>query len=267
MNVTLFLILFLYGFFSARIQGLNYGMNLALLGASIFVALNPQVPVSTKTIYSSFLGLLTGLAIAAVISRVIWPVLPQRILRDDLLEILAAWRVILSSGDFSEKIQTRLAVIPVEARQAANLIYINQDSIVEKERLERMILRIQGAGARLRWLVRIRQELPAQVEALIRPRLKEMEAEFARLIDKFEHCFRIGDCRQDFPTLDRAKQSLLQAQGEVRERGLLRQETFDVVVRSIDVVNRYLATADAFAECAQRVRVLRIDRYWGDWIL
>jgi hypothetical protein len=39
------------------------------------------------------------------------------------------------------------------------------------------------------------------------------------------------------------------------------------VVRSIDVVNRYLATADAFAECAQRVRVLRIDRYWGDWIL
>ena len=267
MNVTLFLILFLYGFFSARIQGLNYGMNLALLGASIFVALNPQVPVSTNAIYSSFLGLLTGLAIAAVISRVIWPVLPQRILRDDLLEIIAAWRVILSSGDFSEKIQTRLAVIPVEARQVANLIYMNQDSIMEKERLERMILRFQGAGARLRWLARIRQELPEQVEALIRPRLKEMEAEFARLIDEFEHCFRIGDCRQDFPTLDRAKQSLLQAQGEVREKGLLRQETFDVVVRSMDVVNRYLATADAFAECAQRVRVLCINRYWGDWFL
>jgi uncharacterized membrane protein YccC len=267
MNVALCLILFLYGFFSARIAGINYGMNLALLGASIFVALNPQVPVSTKTIYSSFLGLLTGLAIAAVISRVIWPVLPQRILRDDLLEIIAAWRVILSSGDVSAKIQTRLAVIPVEARQAANLIQINQDSIMEKERLERMILCLQSAGAQLRWLVRIRQELPAQVEALIRPCCKEMEAEFARLFEMFEHCFQIGDCRQDFPTLDHAKQSLLQAQGEVRERGLLRQETFDVVVRSIDVVNRYLTTADAFAECAQRIKVLRIDRYWGDWVL
>jgi fusaric acid resistance family protein len=267
MNATLFLILFLYGFFSARILGLNYGMNLALLGASIFVALNPQVPVSTKTIYSSFLGLLTGLAIAAVISRVIWPVLPQRILRDDLLELIAGLKTILSSGAVSEKTQTRLTVIPVEARQAAALIYIKEDSTIEKGRLERMILGFQSVGAKLRWLARERQDLPAQVEALIRPRIKEMEAELMRMLEKFEHCFRTGDCRVDFPTLDHAKQSLLQVVGEVREKGLLRQESFDVVVRSMDFVNRHLATADAFIRCAERVRALRIDRYWGDWVL
>jgi hypothetical protein len=267
MNATLFLILFLYGFFSARILGLNYGMNLALLGASIFVALNPQVPVSTKTIYSSFLGLLTGLAIAAVISRVIWPVLPQRILRDDLLELIAGLKTILSTGAVSEKTQTRLTVIPVEARQAAVLIYIKEDSTIEKGRLERMIMGFQSVGAELRWLARERQELPAQVEALIRPRIKELKAELMRMLEKFEHCFRTGDCRVDFPTLDHAKQSLLQVVGEVREKGLLRQESFDVVVRSMDFVNRHLATADAFIRCAERVRALRIDRYWGDWVL
>ena len=267
MNLTLFTILFVYGFCSARILGLNFWMQLALLGTSIFVALNPQVPVPTKTIYNSFLGLLTGIAIATVVGRLIWPVLPQKILRDDLLEIIAGLKTILSSGAVSEKTQTRLTVIPVEARQAARLIHIKNDSIREKERLARMVLGLQGVGAQLRRLVSRREDSPPQVEALIRPRIKEMEAEFVRMLEKFENCFRTGDCREEFPTLDQPKRSLLQGLGEVRERGLLQQENFDVVVRSIDVVNRYLASADAFVQCAERIKVLRIDRYWGDWFL
>ena len=267
MNLTLFAILFVYGFCSARILGLNYWMQLALLGTSVFVALNPQVPVPTQNIYSSLIGLLTGLAIASVVSRLIWPVLPQRILRDDLLEIIAALKMILSAGNVSVKMQTRLAVLPVEARQAAQLIHINQDSATEKEKLERMIRGFQAVGAQLRQLVSERVALPAQVENVIRPRIKEMETEFMGMFERFASCFQKGDCREDFPTLEKAKHSLLQAAGEVREKGLLRQESFDVVVRSIDVVNRYLATADSFVECAERVRALRIDRYWGDWVL
>jgi len=50
------------------------------------VGLNPQVPVPTSTIIDSVLGLITGMAVATVIGRVIWPLLPQRLLRDDLLE-------------------------------------------------------------------------------------------------------------------------------------------------------------------------------------
>src|ERR1700757_2596260 len=83
MNLTLFLILFLYGFLTARIPGVNFWMQVALITMSAFVGLNPQEPVPSQTIIDTFLGLIIGMGVATVIGRLIWPALPQRILRDN----------------------------------------------------------------------------------------------------------------------------------------------------------------------------------------
>jgi hypothetical protein len=61
-----------------------------ILSISVFVGLNPQQPVQSITIIDSFLGLTIGIVIAAVVGRLIWPVLPQELFRDDLLKFFFA---------------------------------------------------------------------------------------------------------------------------------------------------------------------------------
>ena len=85
MNLALFFILFVFGFVTFRIPGVTLWIQITYLSISTFVGLNPQVPVASQTIIDSFLGLMIGMGIATVVGRLIWPVLPQRLLRDDLL--------------------------------------------------------------------------------------------------------------------------------------------------------------------------------------
>jgi hypothetical protein len=89
MNLVLFLILFIFDFLTARSPGINSWMLVGFLTISVFVGLNPQVPVASQTIIDDFLGLVIGIGIGTVVSRLIWPVLPQRVLQDDLLTLLA----------------------------------------------------------------------------------------------------------------------------------------------------------------------------------
>lgn len=51
------------------------------------VGLKPQEPVPTDTIIDNFVGFVTGMATATVLGRLIWPVLPQTIMRDNLLAL------------------------------------------------------------------------------------------------------------------------------------------------------------------------------------
>jgi uncharacterized membrane protein YccC len=82
MNLTLFVGLFIFGFMTARIPGFSFWSIVAILSTSVFVGLNAQEPVASSTIIDSVLGLIAGMAIATVIGRMIWPLLPQRLLRD-----------------------------------------------------------------------------------------------------------------------------------------------------------------------------------------
>ena len=55
--------------------GINFWILLAYLPIiSVFVGLNPQQPVDSQTIIDSFIGLMVGMFIGALVSRLIWPV-------------------------------------------------------------------------------------------------------------------------------------------------------------------------------------------------
>ena len=124
MNLVLFLILFIFGFVTARSAGINSWILVGFLTISAFVGLNPQVPVASQTIIDTFLGLMIGIGIGTVVGRLIWPVLPQRVFQDNLLTLLAQIKALLSGDPHPEKIQTQLAILPVEALQAARQIRI-----------------------------------------------------------------------------------------------------------------------------------------------
>jgi len=72
-----------------------------------------------QTIIDTFLGLMIGIGIGTVVSRLIWPVLPQRVLKDNMLALCGQIKALLSGEPHREKIQTQLALFPVEALQAA----------------------------------------------------------------------------------------------------------------------------------------------------
>jgi hypothetical protein len=83
MNLALFLVLFAIGFLTARIPGTTFWTEFACLTTSAFVGLNPQESVASQTVLDTFIGLAFGMWIAALVGRLLWPILPQYVRRKD----------------------------------------------------------------------------------------------------------------------------------------------------------------------------------------
>ncbi|MBV9276300.1 MAG: FUSC family protein [Verrucomicrobia bacterium] len=267
MNLTLFLILFVFGFLTARISGINFWMQLAFLSISSFVGLNPQAPVPSQTIIDTFLGLITGMVIATVIGRLIWPVLPQRVLRDDLLAIVARLKALLSGDPYQERIRTQLAILPAEALQASGQIRFAGCSQQERDRLALLVRALQGLVVETTELVSRRQILPEITEAILRPQFERLEIEFKQVLDAFAECFRRGDCRRELPSVQGALAEMNQAVERIRQSRILSGQKLEAPVRVLELVNRYHATAEALEQCGRLIRTLEIQRYWGDYAL
>ena len=267
MNLVLFFILFWFGFLTVRIPGSTFSMIVTQLTVSTFVGLNPQQPVPSQTIIDSFLGLITGMGIATVVGRLIWPVLPQRLLRDDLLGILSQIKALLGGDARPEKIQTLLAILPVEALQAARQIRMSGCSENEKARLRALIRALQALVTRTTELVYRRQLLPEITAPILRPQFERLEIEFAQMLDALAECFRRGDCRREFPSLRGALAAVDQAVEKLALSRILLNESLEAPTLTLDLVDRYHATGEALEECGRLARTLELQRYWGDYAL
>jgi p-hydroxybenzoic acid efflux pump subunit AaeB len=267
MNLVLFLILVVYGFMTARIPGINFWVQVALISISAFVGLNPQVPVPSQTIIDTFLGVIIGMAIATVLGRVIWPVLPQRLLRTNLLAVFGRIKALLKGDPHPEKIQTQLAILPVEALQAVTQIRKAGCSKQEKARVEGFIRTLQALVAHATGLVARRNGVPEIVEGMVRPQFERLEVEFEQMLDVVTECFRRGDCQRDLPTVRGALAELDQVVEQIRERRMFANQGLEAPLRLLDVVDRYHQTADSLEECGRMVRTLKIQQYWGDYAL
>jgi len=267
MNLVMFLILFLFGFFTARSTGINSWILVGFLTISAFVGLNPQVPVASQTIIDTFLGLMIGIAIGTVVSRLIWPVLPQRVLRDSLLALCGQITALLSGEPHRERIQTQLALFPVEALQAAGQIRIAGCSEEERAKLVALIRALQTLITRISQLFSRRDGLPEIAEQVLKPPFARLEIEFKQMLDAFAECFRQGDCRLQLPTVRGALTEMDHAIQQIRDRNLLAGLSFEAPLRVLDLVDRYHATADALDECGRLLCSLRVKYYWGDYFL
>jgi uncharacterized membrane protein YccC len=80
MNLVVFSVFFPTGFAVGRKVGFPFWIGSVILLVSAIVGLNAQIVVDAKLIVDSYLGVMTGLTIGAVISRLVWPRLPQKLL-------------------------------------------------------------------------------------------------------------------------------------------------------------------------------------------
>jgi len=267
MNLALFLIVFWLGFLSVRTAGITFPIQVATLSISTFVGLNPQVPVPTQTIIDNFVGLMIGMGIATVVGRLIWPVLPQKLLRDDLIAVLSQIKALLGAAANRERIQTQLAILPVEALQAARQIRMSGCSKDEKARLRALIRALQALVTQTTELVYRRHLLPEITAPILRPHCERLEVEFKQILDALAECFRRGDCRRDFPSLRGPLTEIDQAIEKMAADRILLSHGLDAPVRVLDLVDRYHATGEALEECGRLARTLELHRYWGDYAL
>ncbi len=265
MNLVFFLVLFATGFFTAKISGLNFWSAFTFLTITVFVALNPQVPVSSQTIIDSFIGAMFGLLIATFVSRLIWPLLPQRILRDSLLALFGQMEALLGGDPNREEVLTQLTNLPAEALGAIPQIRIAGCSEEERTKLIALVRSLQTLIDRVSQLVARQKLLPEITEQILRPQLERLEIEFQQMLDAFAECFRAGNCSRQFPTVQGALAEMDHAVQQIRDRNLLGNLPPEASLRFLDLVDRYHATADALDECGRLLCSLRIERYWGDY--
>jgi len=135
-----------------------------------------------------------GMFIGTVLGRLLWPVLPQRVLRDNLLMVLAQIKALLNGDPHREKIRTQLAMLPVEALQAARQIRIAGCSEEERAKLVALVRALQTLITRISHLLSRRDMLPEITEQILKPQSERLEIEFKQMLDAFAECFHQGDC-------------------------------------------------------------------------
>jgi uncharacterized membrane protein YccC len=259
--------LFVFGFLTARIAGVNFWILFWQLTISAFVGLDPEVPVASQTIIDTFLGVMIGMGIGTVVGRLIWPVLPQKVLRDNLLALFAQIKALLSGDTHREKIQTQLAILPVEALQATRQIRIARCSKEERLRIGALIRALQALVTQATDLVSRRHDLPEIAKPLLQPKFESLETAFKQMLDAFAECLRKGDCRRELPSVSAKLAEMDQAVEQIRQSRLLADQNVQAPARLMDLVDRYYATGEALEECGRLVRTLEIQRYWGDYAL
>jgi uncharacterized membrane protein YccC len=264
MSLFLFGFLFVFGFFTARNPGLGFWMQIVNFSVNTLVALNPQVPVPSTTIIDSFLGITTGMAIAAVVGRVLWPVLPQEVFREDMRNLFIQLKALLNRSGNAEKIRTQLAIFPVEAQQAARHIRSSHCPADEQSKITRLIAAAQRLVA---GILALTSDLHVPLDEALQPEFERLRVEFSGSLDAFAECFRKGDTRRDLPRLSDSMAKLAGTIRTLRESGALVREDPSHLFRSLEIVNRYQSIADTLEECRSVIHALQLHRYVGDYHL
>jgi uncharacterized membrane protein YccC len=267
MNLVLFALLFALGFFMAQAAGITFWIQLSFLTISTFVGLDPQHPVPSLTIIETFLGMIAGLAIATVVGRLLWPTLPQTLLRDDLLALFKDTKALLRCEPDQERIQTRLAILSVEALQAIRQIRSHRFSEEERTGIIALVHLLQAVPNRIRHLLLHRPLLPEVTEEFLGPPFQRIETEFNQMLEAFLEAFRKQDFQRDFPVLDGALAEIDRTAEQIRDRGILDDQSLEAPLRMLDLVGRYHVVADGLHECAALIRGLRMQEYAGDYAL
>ena len=268
MNLVLFFVLFGFGFATARIPGINFGMQVGFLIIASFVGLNPQQPVSSQTIIDTFMGLGIGLLIGTAVGRFLWPVLPQTVLRQNLLDVLADLKALLSGDPHPEAVRIRLAVRSVETHQIVRHIPVPNRWRAKKEsKLDLLTTELLALGPRVIHLAALHGELPKAAEPFLGLPLQRLRNNLVELLDASAECIASNSARRDLPALDRALREVDGAIQEIRNEKVLISYPVNVPLLTLDIVARYRAVADALNKLRPLIADPQIRSYWGDYAL
>jgi hypothetical protein len=140
---------------------------------------------------NAYLGLMTGMALASLVARLIWPVLPQSLLRGNLIIYFTDLRNLLGGLKDQEFILGRTVLLPIEGLRAVERMAFPHTRPGERERLGNFIRVAQPLGMQVKALQEVRgRPLPAAVKAELDQPFTALENALDRFLAKLAESFR-----------------------------------------------------------------------------
>jgi hypothetical protein len=269
MNLALFFMLFGFGFATATTPGITFSAQLGFLIISAFVGLNSQQPVLSQSIVDTFSGIGIGLFIGAAVRRFAWPTLPQTVLRENLLGILADLKRLLSGDPHREASLVRLLLLSVEAYQVVLKIPLRSRFHAKgnNEGLTALTLSLLALIPRVIYLTTLRVDLPQPANPLLRLPLERLKGQFERHLNIFAEYIKSGPSQRALPTLDRAMGETEVALRRMHDWKLLTNHPVTVPLLTLAIVARYRAVADDLNKLCSLIVDPQINSYWDDYAL
>ncbi len=271
LSTLLFSALFLYGFLSFGIPGLNFGMQVALLAIVGTVGLNGQQPVGFQDITGVYFGIMLGITVSAMIQRLLWPVLPQWQLRERLLEWISHCQRLTShpAMPFETWRYVRLALLPGEVH--AWIAVMNKIDCPPAERdqlrlaaesLARLASYLRGYGKGLD------DHLPPESKPVVTEGLISLKRSIhtALLIPQ---CVLLD---QKFPATAReglvsSREAWIKTSTDTRASLLAKDSPHELSIRIMGQLDRALKSADEGLQTIDNFCALTPSKYMGDGIL
>jgi len=270
MNLVVFCVLFPTGFAVGRKVGFPFWIGSVILLVSAIVGLNAQVLVDAKLIVDSYLGVMTGLTIGAVVSRLVCPRLPQKLLYKNLVAYFAACEKILGeppSGRI-EELSSRITLAPMEALSYAQVMGVDHRLRAEQMKVMALLPVLMSLSVDLNSLVSFKRNEPIQVvDVVLQPIFDAMDQSFRRLLRMFREFLEMGRPLGVSPSLNETGQSLTVSVRQLLGADRLRQVPAERMGDALTRVSRYLATAEAFIECTQLIATLHREEFTSDSVL
>ncbi len=271
MNTVLFTWLFVWGYLSYRIRGMNQPMQFAMLCIVGILGLNGQEPISFQAIVGFFFGLALAVVVSAVIQRVLWPSLPQWEARDRFVELIGICRELIRCGpaDLPLWRRTRFALIPGETALRIGLLDPPVCPEGEQDRLREILLTLSRVSGHL--IVTLRRLLPLvppELQGEAGPRIAQMEslidANLAGIQKSFEDAAPPASGEDG---LRAAIDAWIAWIAGVREAMLRADASPILLLRILGLAERYRLAGEDVLEARRLTAQLRLPLYMGDFEL
>jgi uncharacterized membrane protein YccC len=268
-NLVVFSVLFPTGFAAPKV-GLPFWIGSVILLVSGIAGLNAQVAVDAKLIVDTYLGVITGLTIGVVISRLVWPRLPQQLLHKKLVGYFAACEKVLeeTSSERIEQLSSKITVTPMEALAYAQAMGVDRRLRAEQTKVMALLPVLISLSVDLNSLVSFKRNEPIQVvDVVLQPIFSAMDQSFRRLLRMFREFLEMGRPLGGFPSLNETGQRLTVSVRQLLDADRLHQVPAKRMAGALTRVSRYLATAEAFMECTQLLSTLHREEFTSDSVL
>jgi len=268
LNILLATWLFLLGYWMHDRGGVTVPVQVSFLLLVSILSLNAQVPVPFQKIAGTFFGLVNGLLLAAVVQRLVWPVLPQRQLQQGIISALRTVASCLHEGFDRLPLwqRTRLGLMPSQARAYIRAMRGPTLPPEQTAHLERFVLTLQQlTGEIALCTARLRPTLPDDLRASIEAPLTELQRTLAEGLENLVSSFATMSAPADHTprieaVLARWDASIAQLRADLIARGM----DPAAVVPPLGQAARYRATLILLRRALDEARQLELSDYLGD---
>jgi uncharacterized membrane protein YccC len=267
MNLILFCTLFAYGYFASKTAGTTFWMLGTLLFVSAVVALNAQEPVPFVAIINSYLGVMIGLTIGVTLSRVLWPALPQKALREAITRFCQVAAAVLdekSEGSMAG-LKSTLAALPLEIARTTAALGVNPLLRQEQAKRNALVPLLMSLSAQLPRLASVRTHLEGSQE--LKRYLCALHQEFGAWLEGLGHFFRRPDRKKALPPLRGIIERLQQKMEGPNPAEGLHPSSRGLSPKTLMEVGEYLVAAELLQRCGEMASDLQLAEYWGDYFL